>query len=182
MNGCSVLIVRAALALAPLVCGASLAAAPPPDGGTIAIEPETADGGYDRSMGVFVDAAGKALTARGFTVLDDPAHAASVAELILGRVDVGTGLSRDPHPDHVMVGPGVIVPFSTGNSHIAALQRTTMELRIRNRAKIVVWDGTTVTVREADTRTGTDARVAADLVEALLRSYPAMPGTVIGVP
>lgn len=177
MNRVPVAILGAAAILVSLT-----AAAPPPTGGTIAIVPRTADGEYDRSMPSFVDAAGAALTARGFTIFDDPAHAAYVAELTLGRADVGTGLGKDPQAAHAMVGPGVIVPLSTGNSHLAALRRTSVELRIRTRADNVVWDGTAVTVRQADTRSGTDAAVAADLSAALLRGYPAVPKAVIGVP
>jgi hypothetical protein len=45
-----------------------------------------------------------------------------------------------------------------------------------------VWDGTAVTVRAAGTRTGADAPVAAALSEAVLRSYPAQPEDVVGVP
>ncbi len=182
MNRCTVSIASAALAVASLIGGAALSAMTPPDGGTIAIQPRTADGAYDRAMPAFVGAAEEALTARGFTILDDPAHASYVAELILGHADVGIGLTRDPRGASVMVGPGVIVPFSTGNSHLAALRRTSLELRIRTRADSVVWDGTALTVREAGTRTGTDDAVASDLSEALLRSYPEVPGTVIGVP
>jgi hypothetical protein len=170
-------------ALAALLCGATPPAAPPPNGGTIAIEPRTANGEYDRSMPSFVGAAEAALTARGFTILDDPAHAASVAVLTLARVDVGTGLGKDPHSGpHVLVGPGVIVPLSTGDSHIAALTRTSLELQISDRARSVVWDGTAVTVRQADTRTGTNGAVASDLSQALFHAYPAIPRSVIGVP
>ncbi len=77
-------IAAAALALAPMG-GGSLGASPPPNGGTISIEPKTVDGDDDPSIHSFVDAAAEALTARGFTVFDDPDHAASVVELPLSR-------------------------------------------------------------------------------------------------
>ena len=182
MTRFAVLFAGAVLALAPSASAVATAATVAPRGGTVAIVPRTADGDYDRGMPAFVEAIGAALTARGFTILDDPAHAAYVAELTLARVDVGTGLTKDPNADHVMVGPGVIVPLSTGNSHIAPLRRTSLELRLRKRTAGVVWDGTAVTVREAGIPTGTAAAVAATLSDALLHGYPAVPTAVIGVP
>ncbi len=135
-------------------------------------------------MALFVDAASAALTAKGFTIFDDPAHAAYLAELTLSRAGVGTGLGKDPHGASVgVVGTGVVVPLSAGASSVVTLQRTRLEIRIRKRADgSVVWDGAAVTVRGVDTRKGTDQMVASDLSAALLHSYPAEPKEVVGVP
>jgi hypothetical protein len=174
----------AALALAPLIYGGSLAAAPPPNGGTIAIETKTDDGDDDPATHSFVDAASEALTAKGFTVFDDPAHAAYVAELTLSRAAVGTGMAKVPGDASVSaIGTGLVVPLSTGASSLATLERTRLEIRIRKRGEDgVVWDGTAVTVRTAGTRKGTEETVASALSQALLRSYPAEPTDVVGVP
>jgi hypothetical protein len=172
-------VVGVALALAPLPCGA---AAPPPRGGTIAIEPGTADGEYDPALHMFVDAASQVLTDRGFTVFDDPAHAAYWGELVLSRAAVGTGLAKDPNAEKVGVGAGIVVPMSTGNSNVVTLRRTRLELRIRKRDGDVVWHGAAVTVRPSGTPKGTDAAVASDLARALLQGYPAEPQDVVGVP
>ncbi len=184
MRRCTGLVAGAALALASLWCGGSLAAAPPPNGGTIAIQTGTADGEGDPLMALFVDAASAALTAKGFTIFDDPTHAAYLAELTLNRVGVGTGLGKDPQGASVgVVGTGVVVPLSAGASSVVTLQRTRLEIRIRKRADgSVVWDGAAVTVRGGDTRKGADRTVASDLSEALLRSSPAEPKDVVGVP
>jgi hypothetical protein len=168
--------------LALLNCGAALSAAPPPNGGTIAIEPVIGDGEYDPSLHLFVDAASKALTAKGFTVFDDPAHAAYWGELTLSQAGVGTGLAKDPNGASVSVGAGLVVPMSTGASSVVTLQRTRLELRIRKRDGDVVWKGAAVTVRAADTRKGADETVASDLSQALLQGYPTEPDGVVGVP
>ena len=176
-------IVIATLALAPMAGGA-LHASAPPDGGTISIDPQTVDGRDDPAMPTFVDAVSKALTARGFTVFEDPGHAASVIELLVSRSDVGTGLSRVPGQKAASVaGAGVGIPLGTGNSQSVRLQRTRLEMRIHRRGETgVVWDGVAVTVRGAGTAKGNDATVAADLCGALLQSYPAQPRDVVGVP
>lgn len=188
------LIVAAALALLPPIWGGASSASPapaglprtgpPPSVGTIAIEPRTADGDFDPAMHTFVDAASQALTARGFTVLEDPAHAAYAVELVLSRAGVGTGLGKDPNGVSAFgAGTGVVVPLSTGNSNIVTLRRTKLEMRIRKRGETgLVWDGAAVTVRTAGTRKGTDEAVASDLSAALLSNYPIEPRDVIGVP
>jgi len=172
------------LALASLWSEGALSAAPPPNGGTVAIEPNTADGENDPAMPSFVAAASEALTAKGFTIFDDPAHAAYVAQLTVKRAGVGTGFGRDPDAPSVgLAGAGVAVPLSTGNSSMVTLQRTQLEIRILHRADgIVVWDGTAVTVRPAGARKGPGQTVAADLSKALLESYPTVPTGDIGVP
>jgi hypothetical protein len=178
------LVIAAALALAPFLGAASPAVAPPPPphGGTIAIQPGTADGEYDPSLHVFVEAASKTLTGKGFTVFDDPAHAAYWGELVLSRAGVGTGFAKDPNAAKVGVGAGLVVPMSTGRSNVVTLERTRLELRIRKRDGDVVWRGTAVTVRPTGTPKGTDDAVATDLSNALLQGYPAEPEDVVGVP
>lgn len=174
------LLATIALALVP---AGALAASPPPEGGTISIEAKTVDGSYDASLQAFVDAASQALTARGFTVFEDSGHAASVVELLLSRDRVGTGLAKSAGQGVSAFGTGVSVPLSTGASELVKLQRTRLELRIHKRGDTaIVWDGAAVTVREAGTRAGTDATVAADLSRALLQPYPVEPKDVVGVP
>lgn len=183
-------IIAAMMALVP-ICGGALSAATPPDGGTISIEPKTGDGDYDSAMPAFVNAASDALAAKGFTILEDPGHSAYVVELILSRDAVGTGSAKVPvgrasgggGGPGASVGAGVVIPFSTGASALVPLLRTRLEMRIRKRgADGVVWDGAAVTVRAAGTRKGAEALVASDLSAALLRSYPAEPEGVVGVP
>jgi hypothetical protein len=189
MNKCPALIVAAAMALAPM-WGGSLSAAAPPSGGTISIEAKAADGDYDSSAPSFVSAAGEALAAKGFTILQDSGHAAYVAELILSRVEVGTGSAKARAGRSAItpggisgVGAGVSIPLSTGESRLVPLLRTRMEIRIRKRGEEdVVWHGAAVTIRAAGTRKGADDVVASDLSGALLRSYPAEPEDVVGVP
>jgi hypothetical protein len=176
-------LIAAALALAP-TGGGSLQASPPPNGGTISIELQAADGSPDASMRPFVDAASAALTAKGFTVFDDPDHAASVVELIVSRDDVGTGLAKVPGQSAASVaGTGVAIPLSTGESQVVRLQRTRLEMRIRKRGEAgLVWDGVAVTVRALGMKKGTDEIIASDLSRALLQSYPIEPTDIVGVP
>ena len=172
------------------IWGGSLLAAAPPSSGTISIEPRTVDGDHDSSMPSFVIAAGEALGAKGFTILQGPGHAAYVAELTLSRVDVGTGSAKAAVGSSSVapstsgsVGGGISVPLSTGKSRLVPLQRIRLQLRIRKRGEEgTVWDGAAVTVRAAGTRKGADDRVASDLSEAILRNYPARPEAVVSVP
>jgi hypothetical protein len=183
MNRSTGLALGAALTFSSIIGGPSLAASPPPNGGTIAIQPKTVEG-YDPSMPAFVDAATAALNAKGFTILDDPNHTAYVGELTLSRTAVGTGFGKDRGGASAsVVGTGVVVPFSTGQSSVVTLQRTRLELRIRKRGEEgIVWDGTAVTVRPTGSRNGTDEAVATDLSNALLQIYPALPTEVVGIP
>lgn len=190
MNNRSALFMVAAMALVP-VWGGSLSAAAPPNGGTISIEPKTADGDYDSATPSFVNAASEALAAKGFTILEDPGHSAYVAELILSRVEVGTASAKasagssavTPGGAYGSVGAGVIIPLPTGKSRLVPVQRTRLEMRIRKRGEEgVVWQGVAVTVRPAGTKKGANDVVASDLSEAVLRSYPAEPKDIVGVP
>ncbi len=190
MNKRAILIMAGAMALMP-VWGGAVSAADPPAGGTISIEPKTADGEYDSSVRTFVGAASEALASKGFTILEDAGHAAYVAELVLSRVEVGTGTAKasaghsdaSPGGPGSSVGAGVVIPLPTGKSRIVPLQRIRLDLHIRKRGESgIVWDGAAVTVRAAGTKKGADETVASDLSEALLRSYPAQPEGVVGVP
>jgi hypothetical protein len=182
-------LMAAALALMAYPSGL-WAAPPPPAGGTISLAPKTANGDYDASLQSFVEATSEALGVQGFTILDAD-HAAYSAELILSRVEVGTGTAKVPQSRSSVdrggafgsVGAGVTIPLTTGKSSIVPLQQTRLELRIRKRGDdAVIWDGAAVTVRAAGTRKGADGAVATDLSNALLRSYPVQPATDIGVP
>jgi hypothetical protein len=180
------LIAAAALGLLSTMAGAA-----PPAGGTISVEAQPADAELGRSMPSFVSAADEALATKGFTILEEPGHAAFVAELSLSRVRVGTGSAKVPvdraavipgdSPDRV--GAGIRIPLSTGKSQLVPLQKTRLQIRIRKRGEEnVLWQSTAITVRAAGTRKGQDDTVASDLFEALLRDYPAQPRDVIGVP
>jgi len=177
-----------ALALAPAWGGALSAA--PPAGGTISIKAETsADGETDPPPPSFVAATADALAAKGFTILEDPGHAAYVVELVLNRDDVGTGSAKASGGTGITstgglgVGAGVSIPFSQGNTRLVPLQRTRLELRIRKQGEdAVVWHGAAVTVRAAGTRKGADSLVAATLTQAALASYPAVREDAVGVP
>lgn len=186
MNKMAIFILAGTMALAPL-----WAAAPPPGGGTISIEPKTGDGEYDPATPSFVNAASEALAGKGFTILEDPGHAAYIAELILSRVDVGTGSAKVPASRSAFlpggasgsVGAGITIPLSTGKSTLVPLQRTQVEVRIRKRGEpAIVWHGTAVTVRAVGSQKGGDEAIASALSEAVLRSYPAEPNDVVGVP
>jgi hypothetical protein len=173
-----------ALAAASLSAGTVRAADPPPHGGTITIYPKTASGDYDPSLTTYANAAREALTDKGFTTLEDPAHTLYVAELTLDRAAIGTGFTKDRGGASASVaGTAVVVPFSTGQSKAVTLQRTRIEIRIKTRGDgAVVWDGSAVTVRPSGTAKGNDATVAADLSRALLSGYPEQPEDTVGVP
>jgi len=182
-------IAACAIALASIWCG-SLPAATPPTSGTLSIEADAADPDLAGSVPAFVEAAGDALTMRGFTLLEEPGHAAFVVEIGLTREQVGTASAKVP-PSRAQVlpgaspatGVGVVIPFPTGKSTLVPLQRTRLDIRIRKRGEDgITWQGAAVTVRAARTAKGVDKAVAADLIRAILRNYPAQPEDVIGVP
>ena len=178
-----------ALALASIWCG-SLSAEPPPTSGTFSIEAKADEPDLAASMPMFVAAVGDALTTRGFTLLEEPGHAAYVVEIGVSRDQVGTASAKIPASHSQIlpgaspaVGAGIVIPFPTGKSTLVPLERTRLDIRIRKRGEDgVTWQGTAVTVRAARTRKGEDKAVAANLVQAILRTYPAQPEGVIGVP
>ena len=179
----------AALTLALALPG-SASAAEPPASGTVSIEPAAADPEVASSLPAFVTAIGDALEPKGFTVLEEPGHAAFVVELGLNRVEVGTGTAKVATTGSQVLpgasrgsGVGVVIPLPTGKSALVPLQRTRLEIRIRKRGdNEVLWQGAAVTIRAAGTPKGQDEAVASALAQALLRSYPAQPEGVIGVP
>lgn len=190
MNPRHRLILAAAALLLP-VLGGSLSAAPPaPNGGTISVAFKTGDGEYSASMPAFMGATDDALATKGFTILDDPGHAAYLAELTLTRIEVGTGTAKVPHGSASVApgigggaGAGITVPLSAGETRLVPLQRIRLDMRITKRGEDgIVWAGAAVTVRAAGTKKGADAVVAADLSNALLSSYPVSAGEVITVP
>jgi hypothetical protein len=76
-----------------------------------------------------------------------------------------------------------VIPLSTGKPRLVPLVRTRLELRLHKRGEDgVIWDGAATAVRAAGTPKGADEAVAADLVAALLRTYPAEPEGEVGVP
>jgi hypothetical protein len=182
-------ILACAIALASIWCG-SLPAATPPTSGTISIEAGAADPDLATSMPAFVEGVADALTARGFTLLEEPGHAAFTVQIGVTRDQVGTASAKVPASHSQIlpggspaVGVGVVVPFATGKSTIVPLQRTRLDIRIRKRGEDSdTWHGAAVTVRAARTANGTDKAVVADLIQAILRAYPAQPEDVIGVP
>lgn len=171
--------------------GEAMAAAPPASG-TISIEtPGDDDAALGRSLPAFVNALSGAFETKGFTILDQPGHAAYVVELSLSRADVGTGTAKVPQDSSSVVpggapnavGVGVLIPLATGKSTLVPLQRTELAIKLRKRDdQNVLWQGSAITVRAAGTQKGRDMTVASDLSQALLRAYPAQPEGVIGVP
>lgn len=175
-------IVACAMALASIWCG-SLPAATPPTSGTLSIETGAVDPDLAASMPLFVEAVGEALTARSFTLLEEPGHAAFVVEIGVTRDQVGAA-SAKVSAGRAQILPGrVMIPLSTGKSTLVPLQRTRLDVRFRKRGEdSVTWQGAAITVRAARTAKGEDKVVAADLIQAILHAYPAQSGDVIGVP
>ena len=164
----------------------SLAAAPPVEG-SMSVEARAADGGQDAASDIFRDAAASALSTKGFLLLDGAGHAAYRMELIIRVSEVGTGSARvaSSSPDVMSggvagaVGSVLKVPVPSRKSRLVALERTQLDMILRKRGEEeVVWRGAAVTVRPAETQ----AKVASDLCNALLRAYPSQSDEVIGVP
>ena len=174
-----------------LATGAALMAAtthasadtPPRAGGTIAItSPDGADpdDAFDRRAR---DAATAKLGDRGFTILNDRDHAAYVAEVITSRSDVGTSVTRARRDAPAVLGSGVNIPLASGKSSFVAMQRTTIEIRIRKRGSpAVLWHGSAVTVRPGEPGAAKAERLAAELSQAALSSYPVVTETAISIP
>jgi hypothetical protein len=182
-------IAAALLALAAMA-GTPRAIAAPPESGTISIE-TTADGVPGAVQAVFAGAVSEAFGTRGFTMIEEAGHAALVAELRLSREQVGTAPAAVPVEDSVVtpgdssnrVGAGISIALPTAKRRLVPLERTRLELRLHRRDETaILWQGTAMTVRAAGTRTGRDDAVAADLTEALLRTYPAQPDGIVTVP
>lgn len=179
------MIIREVLAGVALMLAASpsLSAGPPPHGGTVYVNAATAPNGDETAARMSINAASTALGAKGFTFLDDPDHAAYVADIVVSRTNVGTGQERVSAGAATMMGAGVSVPFSTGQSRLIPLERTEVEIRIRRRGDpAVLWHGAAVTVRAAGARAAAADTVVSTLSAAALRPYPVQSAEVVGVP
>lgn len=176
--------------VAVLVASVAHSAAPPLPG-TISVEPAFVEPELGSSMPVFVEAVGKALADREFTLLAEPGHARFVADLKLIRVDVGTTTAKVsaarptavPGGDPSRVGGSLNFSLPTAKTKTVPLQQTRLEIRIRKRGEEnVMWHGTAMTVRSPETPEGREAAVASDLSEAIFRTYPVQSENVISVP
>jgi len=181
-------LAAAVLSIAPSSAWAQ--AAPSFSPGTISIEVQDAAPDVRPSVLTFVGAVEQALAARGFTTIEQPGHAGLVAALAVRRSAVGTvsvkvapSRSSVAPGDSPGVGAGVSFALPSTKMRTVPLQQTQLELRIRKRGgDAVLWQGTAMTVRAAGTPKGMDGAVATDLIDALLRDYPAQPEDVISVP
>lgn len=161
----------------------SQAAGPPPNGGTIFVTATNARDDDDTSTRMSANAASKALETKGFIRFDDPGHAAYVADVTVRRTDVGTGQEKVHAGSASILGGGVSVPFSTGQSRLVPLERTEVAISIHRRGEqSVLWHGAAVTVRVAGSRDGAADTVASVLSAAALWAYPREAAEVVGVP
>ncbi|SFP45079.1 hypothetical protein [Sphingomonas rubra] len=172
-----------ALVATTLVAAHTIAVqASPAAGGTVAIT-ATATHEGDPPAAIAVDAAAKAFGLRGFTILNDPAHAAYVAEVVATRAAVGTAVVQGRSGQALPTGGGVSIPISKGKSVLVPLQRTRVEIRIRRRGEqAVLWHGAAVTVRSTGALNGGVDQVAFALSQAALSSYPTQTAGEISVP
>lgn len=176
------MIMKALMSATLTSASAAAVQASPADGGTVAITaPPTSDG--EPSATISIDAAGKAFGLRGFTILNDPAHAAYVAEVITTRAAVGTVVAQGRAGRPLATGGGVNIPISKGKPVLVALQRTLVEIRMRRRGEqAVLWHGAAVTVRSTGATDGTADQVAFALSQAALSSYPTQTAGAISIP
>lgn len=172
------------LSICVLMMAAPVAAAPAPPipaTGTICVTVQTA--GDDSFAKTWADAASKALDARGFTILNDPAHAAFGAEVAAIRTEVGTSVIHDRATRPLATGGGVNIPLAPPRPVLAPLQRMRIEVRIRRRGiQSIIWQGAAVTVRPIDARGVGAEDVAFALAQAALSSYPTQTTVAITVP
>ena len=166
-----------------LTAAAHASAATPPSGGTIAVtssDDADPDDAFERRAR---EAATARLGDRGFTILNDRDHAAYVAEVITSRSNVGTSVTRARRDAPAVLGSGVNIPLASGKSSFVAMQRTTIEIRIRKRGSpAVLWHGSAVTVRAGEPTAARAERLAAELSQAALSSYPVVTETAISIP
>lgn len=128
-------------------------------------------------------AAAAALGEKGFTILNDPGHAAYVAEVVVTRTDVGAAPVRVRSGKAAVVGAGLSVPIGSGGSRIVPLQRTELTITIRKRGgAAILWHGAAMTVRSEGALNASADGVASALSEAALRRYPAVSNEVTSVP
>lgn len=182
------------LALIVAAAAASSRAAPssaPPSKGSISIEEIGADRASTPLIPSFRDAVQQGFADKGFLVIDEPGHAGLVAVVTSSREEVGTA-SVKASPGAMgaafsglsgAVGTTMTVTLPTAQTMIVPLQRTRLEVRMRKRGDdAVLWQGAAITVRPAATQERQDKLIASDLIAAILRDYPAIPGNVISVP
>ena len=171
------------VAVIMLTPGPSWSAGPPPHGGTVFVGAANAREDDHTSTQLSVNAATTALGNKGFVFLDDPGHAAYAAEVVVNRTDVGMGQEKVPAGRASMMGAGVTVPFSTGQSRVVPLVRTEVEITIRRRGdSAALWHGSAVTVRSLGSRGGADDTVLSVLTTAALAIYPREATEPVGVP
>ncbi len=168
-----------------------LPAAEAPTSGTISVELGAVAQDVGPSVPAFVEAVGKVLADKGFTVIEGAGHARLVADIRLSRVEVGTGTTKVPVAKSSIApggspsraGGGITVSLPTGKSRTVALQQTRLEICVKKQGEDnVIWHGAAITVRAADTREGQDAAVSSALAEAILRGYPTQSDDVVSIP
>ena len=174
-------IMRALIAATLTSISAAAVEASPATGGTVAITTPPAPDG-ETSAAISMDAAGRAFGLRNFTILNDPAHAAYIAEVITTRTAVGTAVTQGRSGQALPTGGGVSIPISKGKSVIVPLQRTRVEFRLRRRGEqAVLWHGAAVTIRSASAPDGSADQVAFALSQAALSSYPTQTAGAISI-
>ena len=171
-------LIAAAMATAPGVA----AQAPPVVGGTIAIMSARV-GDSDSPALISTDAVAKAFANKGFTILNDPTHAAYSAEVVTTRTAVGTSVAATRSERPLATSGGVNIPISSGKSTLVPMWRTQIDIRVRRRGEqSVVWHGSAVTVRSSGARDGDADQVAFALGQAALSAYPIQTTAAISIP
>ncbi|HWK35516.1 hypothetical protein, partial [Sphingomonas sp.] len=142
----------------------------------------------------YAEAVGHALAEAGFTLLRQPGHARYAAEITVTQEAHGSVIAEAPRrPPWVSggtqsgrTGGSVSVPLPSGKGQVSTLVSTAIEIRIRQRADAddaaPRWSGRAATAQATGTREGAPAAVAAKLVGALFRNFPADSGLSISVP
>lgn len=149
-------------------------------GGTIAVSSSDQD---DPLAAASTRAAATAFGARGFTILNDPVHAAYSAEVITTRTEIGTSVAKGRTGPALATGAGVNIPISRGKSVLVPMLRTEVEIRIRRRGDLaVLWHGAAITARSAGAPDGGVNQVALALSQAALSSYPIQIKSAISIP
>jgi hypothetical protein len=142
-------------------------------------------------MPAFVEAVGEALAAREFILIEGAGHARLVADLSLSRTDVGATTTKVARARPAIVpggyssraGASLNFALPKGESKTVPLQQTRLDISIKRRGEDdVMWHGSAITVRPADTAEGREDKVASDLSAAIFRGYPTQSETVISVP
>lgn len=177
-------------AVAVLLAGASAGAQTPATPGTISVEAQSVQPDLTRAAPAFVEAVGKALAAKGFTVLEGAGHAGLVAGFQLSRTDVGTATAKVPVGRSTMgpggaSGVGASMSFNLPTSKVTtvSLEQTKLEIRIQKRGDgAILWQGAAITIRPKDSKQGQDEAVANALADALIRTYPDQSDTAVSVP